>query len=64
MKTQRLNKLFEEVRPALPVNEEEIGLITYLILSGEKDFMREIDKINKESNVYKHFEFLIKEFQS
>ncbi len=62
MNKQRVTEVFENNEPNTPMSKEESMIFLNLLMTKEKDFLIDINEINKESKTYKHFKGLIESF--
>lgn len=63
MNKQRVIDAFKENKPCTPMTEDETRFMFNILLSKDPEFSKEIGELDKESELYKHFEPLIKGFQ-
>lgn len=63
MNNQRLINAFESNPPNTPITEEEFRIGIYITMSDDVNLGCEINSLDEESEVYKHFKPMIKGFQ-
>jgi hypothetical protein len=63
MNKQRLTDIFNKNRPGTPMTEDETRFSIHLMMSRDENLLKDINEADKESELYKHFEPLIKGFQ-
>jgi len=64
MNKNELIDVFNQHSPTTPMTEEETKIMFQILMSSEPEFNVDINKINKNSEIYKHFKPLIMAFQS
>jgi hypothetical protein len=63
MNKERLIEAFKKNRPSEPMTEEETTFFFNIFMSKEPEFSNDINELDKESELYKHFKPLINGFQ-
>jgi hypothetical protein len=63
MNTERLIKAFVDNQPRTEMTKDEMKALMSFLLSNEPEFKKEISKLDKTSEVYKHFKPIIESFQ-
>jgi len=63
MNKQRLTKIFDENRPSTPMTEDETKFFMHLIMSSDENLAKDINEVDKNSEIYKHFKRLVDGFQ-
>lgn len=63
MNKQRLIDAFEQNKPLTPMSEQESRIMINLMFSTDSALSTNINELDKNSEIYKHFEPLIKGFQ-
>jgi hypothetical protein len=64
MNKQKLIDIFEKHTPSTPMTEDETMVMMNLLMSKDKNFTCDLNEIDKESEIYKHFKPLIESFQA
>lgn len=63
MNKERLTSIFDKNRPNTPMTQDETMMFFNIMMSKDENISKDIDEIDKTSELYKHFEPLIKGFQ-
>jgi hypothetical protein len=63
MNKQRLIDIFEKNHPHTQMSENEMILFLTIIMSRDKIFDKDINEVDKTSEIYKHFEPIVNGFQ-
>lgn len=63
MNKERLIEAFKKNQPSEPMTEEETTFFFNVLMSKEPEFSNDINELDKESELYKHFKPLINGFQ-
>jgi hypothetical protein len=63
MNTERITSLFTKYSPEKEMTEEEMEIFLLFQTSKDPDINADINKLDKESELYKHFKPLIMSFQ-
>jgi hypothetical protein len=64
MSKERIFYVFEQHEPKTPMSKSETEIFLKLLMTEDKEFSVDINEINKENDVYKHFKPLIESFQA
>lgn len=64
MNKQTLIDIFEQHSPNTEMSEDETSTMFSILMSDNKDLSVDINEIDKESEIYKHFKPLINSFQA
>ena len=63
MNKQKLIDIFNENLPNTPMSEQEIEIAINLMMSKDENLNKDLNELDKESEIYKHFKPLINGFQ-
>lgn len=63
MNKQRLIEAFEQNKPCTPMTEDEMRMFLYISMSENEETHKDINELDKESEIYKQLKPLIKGFQ-
>jgi len=63
MNKQRLTDIFDKNRPGTEMDKDETTLFFNIYMSKDKIFSEDINEVDKSSEIYKHFEPIVKAFQ-
>lgn len=65
MNKERLTSIFDKYhyRPSTPMTQDETMMFFNIMMSKDENISKDINEIDKTSELYKHFEPLIKGFQ-
>ena len=63
MNKERLTSIFDKNRPSTAMDEDLTNFFLSIMLSKDENLAKDINEVDKESEIYKHFEPLIKGFQ-
>lgn len=62
MSIEKLQKAFDENQPRTELTKEQMISLMSIIMSKNPDFDVDVDTLDKESEIYKHFKPLLDEF--
>lgn len=63
MNRERLTSIFEKNHPKTPMTEDESKMTIRILMSEEPELLKDINDVDKNSEIYKHFEPIINGFQ-
>lgn len=63
MNKERLTSIFDNHRPDTQMDDDECKFVMNLMLSRDENFKMDMNDVDKESEIYKHFEPIVKGFQ-
>ena len=63
MNRQKLIDIFDKHTPNTEMSEEEMMMMLNIMMSEDKDFSTDIEILDEESEMYKHFKPLIESYQ-
>lgn len=63
MNKQKLINIFEKQTPLMPMTLDETKAVMTIMMSDNDIFTTDIDEIDKENEIFKHFKPLIDAFQ-
>ena len=64
MNKEKLIKIFNQHRPNTPMSEDESMTMMGIMMSKDTNLSRDLEEIDKESEVYQHMKPLIESFQA
>jgi hypothetical protein len=58
----RIDRIFEKILPQTPMKKEDAGVLMNLLMANDPDMNIDINDLDKNSEIYKHFEPVINSF--
>ena len=63
MNREKMVEIFDKHTPNTPMTEEEMMIMFNVLMSEDKTLSIDIEELDKESEIYKHFQVLLESFQ-